>query len=306
MKEDPFTPDEREAQRRAGFTSGGAAIRPFMPDQHREFFTLLPYLFAATADADGWPIATMMTGEAGFVHSPTPTTLRIATLPAAGDPSQPNIGPGRRIGMLGLDLSTRRRNRANGIIRETTEGGMLIDVKESFGNCPHYIQRRTVTKVDRQAGASDTFNVLPSAVAHLIDRSDTFFIATAARADIGKGGLDVSHRGGKPGFVRIVGNRLSIPDFRGNRYYNTLGNVLGEPRVGLLFVDYETGDVAHVQGRATIDWTSDGKAMAGAERVWHVDIEHGWWRPGAVGLTWRYQDAAALTMATGTWADHPA
>ena len=42
--------------------------------------------------------------------------------------------------------------------------------------------------------------------------------------------MDISHRGGRPGFVRVDGDVLTIPDFRGNRYFNTLSNLLLEQR----------------------------------------------------------------------------
>ena len=61
-------------------------------------------------------------------------------------------------------------------------------------------------------------------------------------------GADISHRGGRPGFVRVDGDVLTIPDFRGNRYFNTLGNLIAEPRASLLFVDFETGDLLQLQG----------------------------------------------------------
>ena len=76
---DTFHRDEREAQRRAGFDGVTGAIRPFMPGQHREFFALLPWLIVATLDDTGWPVATMLTGPPGFVHTPDATTLRIDT-----------------------------------------------------------------------------------------------------------------------------------------------------------------------------------------------------------------------------------
>jgi hypothetical protein len=54
---------------------------------------------------------------------------------------------------------------------------------------------------------------------------------------------------------------LTIPDFRGNRFFNTLGNLVSDPRAALLFVDFETGDLLHLQGRVEIDW-SPTAAMA--------------------------------------------
>ena len=78
----------------------------------------------------------------------------------------------------------------------------------------------------------------------------------------------MSHRGGKPGFVGVTGDTLAIPDFRGNRFYNTLGNLLGDPRAGLLFIDFASGDILQLQGRVTIDWHPEGSGPAGAERLW--------------------------------------
>jgi predicted pyridoxine 5'-phosphate oxidase superfamily flavin-nucleotide-binding protein len=286
MTDDPFTADEREAQRRAGFTASGSAIRAFMTQQHREFFPLLTYLFVAVRDAGGWPLATVLTGEVGFVSSPTPTALRVKTHPPEADPASSGMGVGRQIGMLGLDLATRRRNRANGSIREIGGSAFAAEIDESFGNCARHIQRRSVHAVDRCAGPTTAFAQLPVQHRDLIGRADTFFVASGARADLPKGGLDISHRGGMPGFVGISGNRLSVPDFRGNRYCNTLGNMLGEPRVGLLFIDFATGGLLQLQGRAAIDWSVSAAAAEGAERVWNVVIERGWWRAEALPLTW--------------------
>src|SRR5262245_8002834 len=109
----PFHADELAAQARAGVTAAGGGIRHAMPDQHRSFFAMLPYVFIATMDADGWPLATMLTGEPGFLQSPDSVTLRVEALPNANDPSVGGLRPGGEVGLLGLDLATRRRNRAN-------------------------------------------------------------------------------------------------------------------------------------------------------------------------------------------------
>src|SRR5215831_8746427 len=116
MTASPFHPDELDAQARAGKGATGAGIRAFMPDQHRQFFALLPYLLVATTDAEGWPLATMLAGAPGFVHAPDPVTLRVDALTAVSDPAADRFGEGEEIGILGLDLATRRRNRANGTI----------------------------------------------------------------------------------------------------------------------------------------------------------------------------------------------
>lgn len=291
----PFHADELKAQALAGQSANGAGIRSFMPDQHREFFAMLPYIFVATTDAQGWPVASVWSGTEGFVHSPDPATLRIES-PSHG------LVEGQAIGLLGLDLTNRRRNRANGRVAAADEHGVTIDVLQSFGNCAQYIQTRQPTPRPRQAGSVETLASLDDAARQLIAGADTLFVASRSRADIGQaGGLDVSHRGGRPGFVSLDGDTLVIPDFRGNRFFNTLGNLLGDPRAGLLFIDFETGDLLQLQGTVTIDWNADA-GLAGAQRVWRLAITHAWRRARALPFSWTFGDYAPTTLATGTWA----
>jgi predicted pyridoxine 5'-phosphate oxidase superfamily flavin-nucleotide-binding protein len=295
-----FHEDEAKAQALAGHQRPGrAAIRPFMPDQHRDFFALLPYLFAATLDADGWPIASVLAGEPGFVRSPDPATLRIGALPAADDPAAPTFVAGAEIGLLGIDFTTRRRNRANGRLA-AVDDGLAVAVAQSFGNCAQYIQTRTPSPRAAAGTPVEPLDRLDAPACALIAASDTFFVASRSRTGIDDGGLDMSHRGGKPGFVGVTGDTLAIPDFRGNRFYNTLGNLLGDPRAGLLFIDFASGDVLQLQGRTTIDWHPT-TSPAGAERLWRVDVTRAWRRRGAFPFAWRFGDYAPTTLATGIW-----
>ena len=297
-----FHEDEAKAQALAGHQRPGrAAIRPFMPDQHREFFALLPYLFVATPDADGWPMASVLTGEPGFVQSPDPATLGIGALPASDDPAAPTFIAGAEIGLLGLDFTTRRRNRANGRLVASRRR------RAHRRDRPELRQLRPVHP-DAHAGARaaagapvERLDRLDDAARALIAASDTFFVASRSRGGIDDGGLDMSHRGGRPGFVGVTGDTLAIPDFRGNRFYNTLGNLLGDPRAGLLFIDFASGDILQLQGRATIDWHPEGSGPAGAERLWRVEIARAWRRRGAFPFAWRFGDFAPTTLATGTW-----
>ena len=301
-----FHEDEARAQALAGYQRPGrVAIRPFMPDQHREFFALLPYLFVATPGADGWPMASVLTGEPGFVQSPDPATLGIGALPTSGDPATPTFIAGTEIGLLGLDFTTRRRNRANGrlvaIDAAIDKGGLTVAIAQSFGNCAQYIQTRTPAPSAAAGAPVERLDRLDDAARALIAASDTFFVASRSRGGIEGGGLDMSHRGGRPGFVDVMGDTLAIPDFRGNRFYNTLGNLLGDPRAGLLFIDFASGDILQLQGRAAIDWHPEGNGPAGAERLWRVEIARAWRRRGAFPFTWRFGDFAPTTLATGTW-----
>lgn len=293
----PFHPGEIEAQARAGVSSRGAGIRDFMPDQHRDFFALLPYLFAAGRDAQGWPIATVLSGEAGFVRSPTPTSLSIAALPALEDPANGALHAGAPIGLLGLDFQTRRRNRANGTITARDDAGLSVTVSQSFGNCAKYIQTRDPIRAVPAPVPIESLPRLDPAAQRLIADADTLFIASASGA-----GLDISHRGGRPGFVRIDGDVLTVPDFAGNNYFNTLGNLLLEPRAALLFVDFARGDILQLQGETEIIWNGpELDLLAGAERLWRFRVTRGWRRVGALPLRWSVADPAPTTLGTGLW-----
>ena len=283
-----FHADELAVQARAGGGPPGAGIRNYMPGQHREFFALLPYLFAGTIDAEGWPAATMLTGAPGFAHSPDPATLRIDAFVDRRDHAAAGLVVGREIGILGIDLATRRRNRANGHITALDDAGMTVAVRQSFGNCPRYIQRRAARSEPGSPGDVELFGSLDAEAAALIGGADTFFVASRSGPRGGDaGGADISHRGGQPGFVRVEGGTLTIPDFNGNRYFNTLGNLLGEPRASLLFVDFARGDLLQLQGATEIDWSEEAaRLVEGAERLWRFRVMRGWRRRAASALRW--------------------
>ena len=299
MTSSPFNADELQAQARAGKGAAGAGIRNFMPDQHRSFFALLPYVFVATTDADGWPLATMLTGAPGFVHSPDPATLRVDALPDRRDPAADAFGDGQELGILGIDLATRRRNRANGRIAARDAAGFTLAVHQSFGNCAKYIQLREVRRVPLLPAPVEVLAGLDDAARAVIAQADTLFVASRARPDVGAaGGLDMSHRGGRPGFVRRDGDTLVVPDFAGNRFFNTLGNLSGEPRAALLFIDFATGDLLQLQGRATIDWGARVLSV-GVERQWRFEVARGWRRPAAIPLRWSFLEYSPATLGTG-------
>ena len=109
--------------------------------------------------------------------------------------------------------------------------------------------------------------------------------------------MDMSHRGGLPGFVRVAGDTLTIPDFRGNRYFNTFGNFLLNPQASLLFIDFETGDLLQLGGSVTIDW-GGSDAVPAAERSWTLHVERGWRRREGFPLRFFAPDFAPTTLRT--------
>ncbi|MGE8657107.1 MAG: pyridoxamine 5'-phosphate oxidase family protein [Achromobacter sp.] len=307
----PWHAGERQLQAHAGVAErmaqvGAKLIRDDMPDQHRAFFAQLPFLVAGAVDGQGDPWAGVLEGEPGFAMSPDPRTLRVAVMPDADDPLSDGLGPGRPLGLLGIELHTRRRNRMNGRIAAWADGRFEVAVAESFGNCPQYIQARDFhfarSPALRFAGPPRERGGLDQAGRALIARADTLFVATYADTDAAGRRVDVSHRGGMPGFVRIDGDTLTIPDFSGNRFFNTLGNMVLNPRAGLLFIDFERGDVLQVSGRAEVVLDSpEIGSFAGAERLWRVHVRRSRSRPGALALRWRFGGYAPTALATGQW-----
>ena len=83
-----------------------------------------------------------------------------------------------------------------------------------------------------------------------IEARDMFFLATAD-AD---GKPQCSYKGGEPGFVRVVDERtLAFPNYDGNGMYLTMGNLIANPHVGLLFLDFEGRRRLRLEGTASID-----------------------------------------------------
>lgn len=264
---------------------GAKVVRTYLTEQHRDFFPLLPFAVLGTVDGAGDVWATVRAGRPGFLSSPDPLRLDLAIRPEPWDPAEAGIQDGHQIGLLGIDLTTRRRNRLNGPVANRTPRGFSIGVGQSFGNCPKYITlRSTAEPADESVEPPQILDGLDDAARRLIAEAKTFFVASQAA-----GAVDVSHRGGEPGFVRIdAAGTLTIPDYSGNRYFNTLGNLLVNPRAGLVFIDFATGDLLQMSGDAKVEIDAPDLAdLPGAERLWRFYPRHIVRRPGGLPLRWR-------------------
>jgi len=294
---------------------GRRVVRDHMPDQHRTFFAQLPFILIGALDSARQPWATVLAGRAGFVQSPDPTTLVIDAQPDATDPLSGALVPGASIGLLGIEPHTRRRNRMNGIIQKPNGPGLHIAVSQSFGNCPKYIQARKPEYVETlpRDGLARRGLTLDKQQQARVRQADTFYIATAhpdaddhsARSE----GVDVSHRGGKRGFVRVDadGSRMTIPDFVGNFLFNTLGNLQLNPRCGLVFIDFSSGGLLHVAARGTVIW--DGPEVSvyeGAQRLVQFEVEGWQWVDGVLPLRWGPEELSPFLDKTGDWNDNDA
>ena len=329
----PFHRGEQDIQSRVGVREkmerfGRQIIRDHMPDQHRSFYQQLPFVFVGHADKEGWPWASILVGAPGFMHASTPNELQLHATPVAGDPLAQSLQTGTRLGLLGIELPTRRRNRLTGKVTQVSASSFKLSVDQSFGNCPQYIQTRKL-KVDSspsmQAPQIEALDLFDEQAIQLIQNSDTFFVASATSgfassttADSGKEGTkrkrgndsseasegaDVSHRGGLPGFIRVDDNKtLTIPDYLGNFHFNTLGNLQENPRAGLLFIDFDSGDLLTLTGTTEILWDApQTQYFDGAERLWQFHIQRGLRIKNALNLKWSFDQYSPNLKLTGTW-----
>ncbi|KAF9175837.1 hypothetical protein BGX21_003922 [Mortierella sp. AD011] len=198
---------------------------------------------------------------------------------------------GKRMwGAVALDFSNRRRNKMNGVVYpddllkvDETSGELQLKltVEQSIGNCPKYITIREM-KAQTRSENTDSGNAenLTTALKTtggsslgigdqeiaIIRQADCFFIASRFidenLADQ-TSGMDCNHRGGNPGFVRLGEDNKSLvfPDYSGNRFFNTLGNIANDERVGILFISFETGDLLHITGCARIFVGKESQAL---------------------------------------------
>ncbi len=292
----PFHEGEQRVQERLGVREAiepwaRKVVRPFLTEEHREFYGQLPFVVAGARDARGRPWATLLAKRPGFLTSPDPRTLVSSALPSAGDALAGSLAEGADVGLLGIELATRRRNRVNGRIAAASDAGFTLAVDQSFGNCSQYIHERHWRHEPPSATpAARHHDALDDRLRDWIEGSDTFFIASGHRGE-GESptfGMDASHRGGQPGFVRVEDERhLVFPDYAGNNHYNTLGNLLLDPRAGLVFVDFERGNLLQLTGLATIEWkATDLERFPGARRMIVFELDEAVEVEGALSLRW--------------------
>jgi hypothetical protein len=298
--EEPFHEGELEVQQRLGLhtearQNSGVITDSIVKGAFR-FIEQQRMAVLGSIDQDENVWASVLVGEDGFMQAATEQLVTFDLSRTVGnehDPFWKNIEDHLRVGMLVIELATRRRLRVNGRILRRGEQQLELEVLESYPNCPKYIQRREVTKTpaENRAVMSQFYegDALGAPQQAIVDKADTFFVASAHP----ERGVDVSHRGGNPGFVRLMDDRtLRIPDYAGNCLFNTLGNFVSNPRAGLVFVDFETGTTLQLTGRAEILWDAGDpdEETGGTERFWQLHIDHWLHIENAHELQWSFQD----------------
>lgn len=189
-------------------------------------------------------------------------------------------GRGKLMAGLSIDLATRDRVKLAGKLVagrvNPMKGGiemgqgedavvrvqMAMLVEESLGNCPKYLNKKSIRPhVPSPRLISDNLP-LPNQAQELLNKADLCFLSSTNGE-----GMDVNHRGGPPGFVRVISNNtkdgvsICYPEYSGNRLYQTLGNMHICPLVGMVVPDFETGDVLYLTGETKILVGADAARM---------------------------------------------
>jgi predicted pyridoxine 5'-phosphate oxidase superfamily flavin-nucleotide-binding protein len=285
---DVFHAGEIAVQERAGERTvavrRATMIRDRLDDGMRAFLETQGVAAVGGMDEDGALWASLWCGTPGFLRGDHGggrlALLAGRDIPVADDPVRKAIRERTDLGVLVIDFMARRRLRINGSIVYAADAGLELGVREVFGNCAKYIQRRLrtddVTSEVKEAVPApvERGSRLDDARRDMVRRADTAFVATVHPGR----GLDVSHRGGEPGFVRIADdNYLRIPDYPGNSMFQTFGNLDIDARAGMAVVDFDRRRVLSLTGRAvTVFGAEDPEHPAGGTgRYWSFSVA-GW------------------------------
>jgi uncharacterized protein len=244
---------ELEVQRRAGISDhvklrGG--VRDALPPHFIAFLAVQRFVTIATRDPNGALWCSMVPGWPGFAVARDPQTVEFARR-AFDDEIVRHVLAHPRVGVLALDPSTRRRIRINGFASVEADA-VTLRIRETFGNCQQYIQKRPADGPSPSASALVAIGAsLEPAQQDWIASADTCFLASMHPV----AGPDASHRGGRPGFVHVVDEQtLRFDDYDGNNMFQTLGNIVSHPAAAMLFVDFESGATLQLTGEAAIEW----------------------------------------------------
>ncbi|KAG8532729.1 uncharacterized protein KY384_002606 [Bacidia gigantensis] len=169
---------------------------------------------------------------------------------------------GKDFAALGIHLATRDRVKLQGQMIGTAIGGsdasgnktakeiaeiqLALAITGSLGNCPKYLnEKEIVLTMPKPVLEADTLPLTQVSL-DLLAKADLFFITSYHSK-----GMSANHRGGSPGFMRVEKNDaegviLVYPEFSGNRFYQTLGNLYLDPRAGFAIPDFDTGDILYI------------------------------------------------------------
>jgi len=311
----PFHPGELEVQKLAKESdiaqrNGGVISNKILPGAI-PFFSQQNMLVISSIDSQGNVWVSLLIGNPGFITATNNTSLLLNSsniIKNNDDLLWQNIKTNPQVGILAIELGTRRRFRVNGNIQTTDDTHFTITVEQAYPNCPKFIQRRQLrfpeSVIKKDSPIPLKGSTLSSEQLSLIQKADSFFVGSAS--SVGKNenkhefnntpkefSCDASHRGGNPGFVEIMnGKRLRFPDYQGNSMFNTLGNIQSYPRAGLVFIDFEQSISLQITGDATLLWDQNDPTnkTGGTQRFWELEIETWQQTKLPTELSWEFFD----------------
>lgn len=297
-----FHEGERAVQARAGESAVALRNATVITDTviagARPFIEKQAMAAVAARAADGRLWASLWFGTPGFLKSPEGRHIEVHSPAAhrdAADPSWQGMHEGASIGMLFIELGSRRRYRVNGVVNALDAAQLQVGIQEAYPNCPKYIQRRHLRALGELRPAPSARvsrgSSLDAEGLALLAQADTLFIASGAPG----GGLDASHRGGPPGFVQALSpTRLRVPDYGGNSLFNTMGNLALDPACGLVLADFAGGRLLQLSGRAELCWDQpDPQGLTGGTgRFWEFELHEWVLRDLPATMEWEYLDAS--------------
>jgi predicted pyridoxine 5'-phosphate oxidase superfamily flavin-nucleotide-binding protein len=265
-----FHAGELAVQRRAGVRDEAARLAPML-ERARLSGGMAGFLGSRTfavitgRDQAGRLWTSALTGPPGFLQAVSPEVLAVHAGFAGADPLY-RLPAGQKVGLVAVEFAARRRFRVNGLLAESGDSGLAIEVEQAYGNCPQYIRPRALDAgtFGGPAGTARIGDALAPQDTSLVSAADTFFLGTTHP----QRGSDASHRGGPPGFVRVLGDgRLRWADFPGNNLFNSLGNLAVDPEAALLFLDFGTGCTLHLSGTAEVEWDAAQSEQSSSRSV---------------------------------------
>lgn len=271
----------------------GRVISSVIPAPARPFVGQQSCVAIGWLDTSGDPWASLVVGEPGFASCDQDgTALTIRTTGGIVHPSSfhDDVLAAGALGMLFIDLATRRRLRVNGVVDRSTARALRVAVEQAFPNCPKYIQRRERVDAATLVSPATTSRGL-GAPAHLeswLSRTDTAFVASVGP----EGRIDCSHRGGRRGYMRLDGDAVVVPDYPGNSMFCSLGNMTVEPRAGLVLVDFDAQQQLHLSGDVSVEMarTDPTEPTGGSGRWWTLRPRKWAVSPLAGATHWRLVD----------------
>lgn len=147
---------------------------------------------------------------------------------------------------------------------------MYSDLYFHQGEVLAQVKWQTSTSWDSKRREQLLWDHIPSAFQQRFEEAPYFFLATSDN----QGQCDCSFKGGGSGLIKLLdAKRFAFPDFDGNGAFMSIGNILVNPHVGCLFLDFTDGTRLRVNGRAEILDGDSNNLFPDADRAILVHIE---------------------------------